>query len=661
MQASKQAVGTCCRRRTFTNKILPAIIQALIAVALWEGLKSVLPSSATSGDNSSMKTARSPLGVPNCPASDITYSKILTVLDLSSLVLLTQASTKGAPSCHSKVDIYIRYKKQDDLIFYPAGSLIDIGVIIANISKKPADEVVNKDYAVEIDDNVNEDHGVNDRLGNRDAKQGTIHQFPSGNEPQKVNFASKGKADDSVGRFNPEVERSQQGNLYGGIRNDVSFRLAEKQQKPIARDTWNVKMQQSNKQSEASKPVGSNRQSDPFEYLKKLQQNLAKNLASVDSSDPKGLGGFVQRPGGQEQPNYGNQFGYEGQENIHNADTRIISRGILIDETGDRLYAEGFLDRVRQLSIEMFGKEIKNISANEEPIKLVMNSPNVCSVAKDPEVIFLINSAPQNTDLRQRIRDTFVNPSYFRNEKIAHVFVVGKTTTPIYQQSLHQEQTDHRDIIQGDFFDAPEHDTSKGLLAMRWVTQYCSLAKYIMKINDVVFVDTEKLLHGLIPAAKMIPGKRKLLCDFTPGSDISRSGPNGISPQLFPGRSRIRPYCKGFAVLMSRGVISSLLAASDYVPPIHVDDLYLYGILPVVAGTVDIFHVGSKRAFHNSGLETVGCYKTRLDKCPFVASIAFDHPFTDLWEIVKARMQTPHQNWENERSLWDIESYRWKF
>ncbi|BFY99914.1 hypothetical protein BsWGS_02954 [Bradybaena similaris] len=657
MQASKQAVGTCCRRRTLTNKILPAIIQALIAVALWEVLKSVLPSSATSGDNSSIKTARSPLGLPNCPASDITYSKILTILDLNSLVLLTQASSKSNPSVHSKVDIYIRYKKQDDLIFYPAGSLIDIGEITANISRKLADEVVKKDYAVEIDDHVNEEHGVNDRLGNRNAKQGTIHQFPSGNEPQKVNFASKGKADDN-GRFNPEV---QQGNLYGGIRNDASFTIAEKQQKPIARDTWNVKMQQSNKQSEASKTVGSKQQSDPFEYLKLLHQNLAKNLALVDSSDPKGLGGSDKRPGGNEQPNYGNQFGYESQENIHNADTKIISRGILIDETGDRLYAEGFLDRVRQLSLEMFGKEMKNISVNEEPIRLVMNSPNVCSVVKDPDVIFLINSAPKNTGQRQRIRDTFVNPSYFRNDKIAHVFVVGKTMTPIYQQSLYREQSDNRDIIQGDFLDAPEHDTSKGLLGMRWVTQYCSLAKYIMKINDVVFVDTEKLLHGLIPAVKMIPDKRKMFCDFTPGSDISRSGPNGISPELFPGRSRIRPYCKGFAVLMSRGVISSLLAASDYVPQIHVDDLYLYGILPVVAGSVDIFHVGSKRAFHNSGLETVGCYKTRLDRCPFVASIAFEHPFTDLWEIVKARMQKPHQNWENERSLWDIESYRWKF
>ncbi|CAG5119882.1 unnamed protein product [Candidula unifasciata] len=662
MQASKSTVGTCCRRRTFTNKILPAILQAFIAVALWEGLKSILPLSKTSDENS-IKNARS-LDETKCPVTDVSQSKTLTLLDLSSVISLAQIPSQGqSPTYHTKVDVYARDEKRDTLILYPAGSIVDFGGLKARITEEilTNEDIGKTDYEVEIDENENNDvkEGLANRKSGPPVKNGTVGQVPFDKAPQITNYVSKDNAEDRVERFKPEDELSQES--HGGSRNNANFRIPENQEKLAVRGTSNVKIPQSNKQSAASKGVESKRQSDPFEYLKKLHQNLAKNMASVDSLEASNMGGYDTQRLGNEMSSYGNQFGYSDKDNIHNADSKLFSRGILIDETGERLYADGFLDRVSKLSTELFGKLTNNVSANEEPIKLSMNSPLICANVKDVEVFFLINSAPQNSDLRQRIRDTFVNPLYFRNVKMAHVFLVGKTSSTGLQQSLYQEQSAHQDIVQGDFVDAPENDTVKGLMGMRWVTQYCSLAKYIMKINDIVFVDTDKLFRGLIPATKKIAGKRLMFCDFNPESELTRSGPNGISPELFPGRSRLRPYCKGFAILMTRGVISSLLAASEYVPSIHLDDLYLYGILPFVAGSIDVFDVGSKRAFHGFGLETVNCYKTLMDNCPYVASVALKERFTDLWEMVRARLQKPHQGWENERSLWDVVNYRRRF
>lgn len=340
--------------------------------------------------------------------------------------------------------------------------------------------------------------------------------------------------------------------------------------------------------------------------------------------------------------------------------------GVPFNGNTEPLLMDGYLDRAKKFITELRGKLV-NISISEtgaQPILLHMNNPQTCQGFTDVHLLYLVTSQPQSSDMRQRIRNTFVNASFFHPSIVAHVFLMGETSSPNFQLSLNQEQQQYGDIVQGNFMDIPENATYKGLMGMQWVAQFCPQAKYVMIINEDVFVDTDKLLHSFIPATKTIASERIMLCFFNPESPIPRVGPNAVSEQLFPGRTKIRPHCKGFAILTTPNVISSLLAAVVYVPLFHLDELYLYGILPLIAGGVNVYDVGNKRAFHNFGQETVVCYQQQKDKCQFVASIAFSDRFTTLWEITKSRMQRmrqTNQGWAEGQPLWTIQSYVRKF
>ncbi|BFZ17141.1 hypothetical protein BsWGS_20180 [Bradybaena similaris] len=340
--------------------------------------------------------------------------------------------------------------------------------------------------------------------------------------------------------------------------------------------------------------------------------------------------------------------------------------GVPFNGNTEPLLMDGYLDRAKKFITELRGKPV-NVSISEtgaQPVLLHMNNPQTCQGFTDVHLLYLVASQPQSSDMRQRIRNTFANASFFQPSIVAHVFLLGETSSPNFQLSLNQEQQQFGDIVQGNFMDIPENASYKGLMGMQWVAQFCPQAKYVMIINEDVFVDTDKLLHSFIPATKTIASERIMLCFFTPESPIPRAGPNAVSVQLFPGRTKIRPYCKGFAILTTPRVITSLLAAVVYVPLFQLDELYLYGILPLVAGGVNVFDVGNKRAFHNFGLETVVCYQQQQDKCQYVASIAFSDRFTTLWEITKSRMQRmqqTNQGWTEGQPLWRIHSYVRRF
>ena len=65
------------------------------------------------------------------------------------------------------------------------------------------------------------------------------------------------------------------------------------------------------------------------------------------------------------------------------------------------------------------------------------------------------------------------------------------------QAQIQQEFDQHKDIVQGTFIDNHKNLTLKMLSVLRFTTQYCGSARFILKADDDVYVNIPLLISAL--------------------------------------------------------------------------------------------------------------------------------------------------------------------
>ena len=115
--------------------------------------------------------------------------------------------------------------------------------------------------------------------------------------------------------------------------------------------------------------------------------------------------------------------------------------------------------------------------------------------AERPTLIVTVPSDPRNFNARQSVRNTWANPLYFDQIKI--VFMLGLTTNETINEAVVRESQRHGDIVQEDFIDAYVNLTLKTLLTMKWTSEYCSNARFVLKIDDDIIMNTRKVYDYL--------------------------------------------------------------------------------------------------------------------------------------------------------------------
>jgi hypothetical protein len=81
--------------------------------------------------------------------------------------------------------------------------------------------------------------------------------------------------------------------------------------------------------------------------------------------------------------------------------------------------------------------------------------------------------------------------------KFKVVFMLGNTVNSTLNKEVRFESEMYGDIVQEDFVDAYMNLTMKTIMGLKWVSTYCSNAKFAMKIDDDVVVNTAVVLHYL--------------------------------------------------------------------------------------------------------------------------------------------------------------------
>ncbi|XP_057326187.1 beta-1,3-galactosyltransferase 5-like [Microplitis mediator] len=199
-----------------------------------------------------------------------------------------------------------------------------------------------------------------------------------------------------------------------------------------------------------------------------------------------------------------------------------------------------------------------------------------------PLLLMLIHSAPGNFAKRNVVRNTWGK----QTPEVVVLFLVGSTLD--HQGDLYKENNKYQDIIQGNFIDAYRNMTYKHVMALKWATYYCPSAKYILKLDDDVFVHTPAMIdflkHGLSPWG----ARRLILCDPLSTGTVKRSWRSKwrVSPQEYPGR-RYPAYCAGWAILYSPDSVFLLYKEAQKEPYFWIDDVHITG---TVARKVNLTH-----------------------------------------------------------------------
>lgn len=249
-----------------------------------------------------------------------------------------------------------------------------------------------------------------------------------------------------------------------------------------------------------------------------------------------------------------------------------------------------------------------------------------CRDAPDLFMVIFVHSAPANFEKRRAIRETWGRESNLVDSEVRLVFLVGTVSNDSLQESLEVENREHSDLVQGNFVDTYRNLTYKHVMGLKWVTYFCRQARFVLKTDDDIFVDTFQLagyLKGYRGPGTNYP-RDLMMCFLINNPNVKRTEPSKwrVSFQEYPHKY-YPPYCSGWGIVMSPDVVFNLYLQSPQVPYFWVDDVHVSGVL---AKRIGVTHVD----FTPKLDITDDDIQNWLDDSTLVRPRLFGHPDSDV-------------------------------
>ena len=148
----------------------------------------------------------------------------------------------------------------------------------------------------------------------------------------------------------------------------------------------------------------------------------------------------------------------------------------------------GFYDKLLDEQQKELERENKVFKLNPKTL--------ICEPFSGKSILFIafVILAPHHFDKRDLIRQTWGNRTLSPDFKL--IFTIGMSTNKTVNKNIEDEFNLHKDILQiNNFIDSYFNMTTKIMKSLKWITEHCSNAKYILRINDDVVVNTHHLIE----------------------------------------------------------------------------------------------------------------------------------------------------------------------
>ncbi|XP_030630626.1 beta-1,3-galactosyltransferase 2 [Chanos chanos] len=220
---------------------------------------------------------------------------------------------------------------------------------------------------------------------------------------------------------------------------------------------------------------------------------------------------------------------------------------------------------------------------NTELYNYIINELHKCQ-NRDPFLVLLITVEPQQVEARNAIRQTWGNESLVQDLELVRLFMLGlkwgnHEQVHSLQRQIQQESHRHHDIIQQEFMDTYHNLTLKTLMGMHWVATHCPNARYVMKTDSDMFVNTENLIQMLLKPS--VTPRQNYFTGYLMKDEAPKRNKDSkwyMSPELYPSE-RYPVFCSGTGYVFSGDMAQKIHEASLSIQRLHLEDVYV-GAIP---------------------------------------------------------------------------------
>ncbi|NXB07955.1 B3GL1 acetylgalactosaminyltransferase, partial [Cnemophilus loriae] len=194
----------------------------------------------------------------------------------------------------------------------------------------------------------------------------------------------------------------------------------------------------------------------------------------------------------------------------------------------------------------------------------------------DPFLVILVASSPGDVKARQAIRITWGSRDSWWGQRILTLFLLGQDTQREDKAAallVEDESILYGDIIRQDFLDTYDNLTLKTIMAFQWLSEFCSNARFFMKTDADVFINTPNLV--------------KLLLQLNSSENVFTGYPfiNNFAYRGFYKRRYISyeeypfklypPYCSGLGYILDGKLALRTYELMGHVRPLKFEDVYV--------------------------------------------------------------------------------------
>lgn len=199
------------------------------------------------------------------------------------------------------------------------------------------------------------------------------------------------------------------------------------------------------------------------------------------------------------------------------------------------------------------------------------------SCSRKVKIFIVVHSFIDNTVQRARIRDTWGSYNGSQAEKIRLLFLLGSTPNEDESPSVIKESKKYHDILQGNFIESFKNATYKHVMGLKWFTENCPYADFILKVNDDTFINTPQLFSRILEPFNL--DSKFIMCRENARAIIRNPDSKWhVSYQDLKDEKYPR-YCSGFAILYSQNAAVELYKEAQKGWYFWIDDAYVTGYL----------------------------------------------------------------------------------
>lgn len=216
----------------------------------------------------------------------------------------------------------------------------------------------------------------------------------------------------------------------------------------------------------------------------------------------------------------------------------------------------------------------------------IQNNAQICTHrGSNIDLLVLITTTHEANDRRDAIRKTWISTSQNNTSNIRYGFLLGTSSDETLMSKVIAEAKQNGDLIIDNFVDSYHNLTYKTLMGFEWAVEFCSLAKYVMKTDDDVYVNVNNVVEFAKQHNHDLDNALAGSCSVWLRPNRHKESKWYVSRESYPW-SFLPPYCSGTGYVTSMRVVRHLLRVSSRVPFFHLEDVYVGFCLAQLAFSV---------------------------------------------------------------------------